>query len=147
MQSRIPYDKSNSAAYQAMLRVEGVLATCSLEKPLLDLIRLRVSQINGCAFCIDMHWREMRENGESEQRLYGLTAWQESPYYSERERAAVRWADEVTRLAEGGVSDAAFDSLHAHFSDQQIIDLTWAVAAINTWNRINVAFRTIPAVT
>lgn len=142
MEPRINYDKPSSVPFRAMLGLEKSLANASVGKPLLDLIRLRISQINSCAYCIDMHWKDARAAGESEQRLYGLSAWRESPYYTERERAALAWAEEITRIAEAPVSDETFEKLRAQFNEHEIVELTWAAAAINTWNRVNVALRT-----
>lgn len=141
MKQRISY-RSIPDVYKAMLGFENYLAQASLDKKLLDLVRLRVSQINGCAYCIDMHWKDLRVAGESEQRLYGLAAWEESPYYDERERAALAWSEAVTRLEPDRVPDAVYDRARAVFDDRELADLTLAVVAINGWNRLNVAFRT-----
>jgi AhpD family alkylhydroperoxidase len=124
-----------------MLGLESFLNHCGLDKKFLDLIRLRVSQINGCAYCIDMHWKELRAAGESEQRLYGLDAWRESPYYSGRECAAFAWAEAVTRLTNQDVSDEVFEELRHHFNDEESANLTLAITTINSWNRLNIAFR------
>ncbi len=129
---------------KAMLGLEAYLHQSGLEDSLLNLLRLRVSQINGCAYCIDMHWKDLRAIGESEQRLYGLDAWRESPYYTDRERAVLAWAEAVTRVAETHVPDEVFENLRRHFSEKQIADLTLAVASINSWNRLNIALRTVP---
>ena len=108
------------------------------------MVKLRASQINGCAYCIDMHWKDARAVGESEQRLYGLAAWEESPYYTDRERAALAWTEALTNLADGHVSDAAYDAVRAQFAEKEVADLTWAVAAINAWNRVAIASRAEP---
>lgn len=105
---------------------------------------LRASQINGCAYCIDMHWKDLRGAGESEQRLYGLDAWEESPYYSGRERAALAWTEAVTKIRDGHVSEEAHEMAREFFSEKELADLTLAVAAINAWNRLNIAARTVP---
>lgn len=139
-----PTDKPGIAGYRAMLAVEKYLAQCSIEKPLQELIKLRVSQINGCAYCIDMHWKDARAAGETEQRLYGLPAWRESPYYSERERAGLRFAEELTRIADRPLPEDVHEQVRAQFNDQELGDLAWAVAAINAWNRVNVGLRTVP---
>ena len=131
-------------AYRAMAGLEGYLKRSGLEPNLLHMLKLRASQINGCAYCIDMHWKDARAAGETEQRLYGLAAWQESPYYSDRERAAFAWTEAVTNLADGHVSDAAYDAARAHFGEKELADLTWAVAAINAWNRVAIAARAEP---
>jgi AhpD family alkylhydroperoxidase len=128
--------------YKALLGLENYLNQSSLDKKLLDLVRLRVSQINGCAFCIDMHWKDLRADGEGEQRLYGLDSWEESPYYDERERAALAWSEAVTRIHPDRVPDAVYDRARAVFEERQLADLTLAVVAINGWNRLNIAFRT-----
>jgi AhpD family alkylhydroperoxidase len=104
-------------------------------------VRLRVSQINGCAYCIDMHWKDLRARGENEQRLYGLDAWEESPYYTERERAALAWAEAVTKIREGHVPDAVWEQVRQHFTEKEIADLTLAVGAINVWNRLAISAR------
>ena len=129
---------------KAMLGVEAYLHQTELKPALLDLVRLRVSQINGCAYCIDMHWKDSRANGESEQRLYGLDAWQESPYYTDRERAALAWAEAVTRVAETHVPDDVYEEVRPHFTQKELADLTLAVATINAWNRLAIATRAEP---
>ena len=144
MQPRIKVASANQGAYKAMLGLETYLGQCGLDKKLLDLIRLRVSQINGCAYCLDMHWKDLRAAGETEQRLYGLGAWRESPYYTDRERAALAWAEAVTLVTEGRVPDEVFEEAHRHFNDEELANLTLAVVAINGWNRLNIAFRTVP---
>jgi AhpD family alkylhydroperoxidase len=130
------------AVYQAMRDMETYLASCSIEKPLLHPLKLRASQLNGCAYCIDMHWKDSRALGETEQRLYGLDAWEESPYYTERERAALRWLEAVTFVADGHVPDADFEAVRAVFSEQEVVDLTVLATVINAWNRIAIASRT-----
>jgi AhpD family alkylhydroperoxidase len=144
MQTRIEYKDVNPAAYKAMLGLEQYLATSSVEKKLLDLVRFRVSQINGCAYCLDMHWKDLQVEGESEQRMYSLDAWRETPYYNDREQAALAWAEAVTRVVETRVPDDVYELARKHFDKQQLADLTLAVVAINGWNRLNVAFRTEP---
>jgi AhpD family alkylhydroperoxidase len=135
---------ASSDAYRAMLGVEKYLAQCSIEKPLRELVKLRVSQINGCATCLDMHWKDARAAGETEQRLYSLPAWRETPYYSERERAALLLVEELTRVADRPVPDDVHEHIHAHFNEQELGDLVWLIAAINTWNRVNIGLQTIP---
>lgn len=117
-----------------------------LEVPLIQLINMRVSQINGCAFCLDMHWKDARAAGESEQRLYSLDAWRETPYYTERERAALAWAEAVTRITDGHVPDELYEETRQHFSEKEIVDLTLAVVAINGWNRLAISFRAEPGI-
>jgi AhpD family alkylhydroperoxidase len=115
-----------------------------LEENLLHLIKLRTSQVNGCAYCIDMHWKDLRTAGENEQRLYGLDAWEESPYYSERKRAALAWTEAVTNIRDGHVRDDVYEHVRKHFSEKELADLTLAVAAINAWNRLAISGRTEP---
>lgn len=136
--------KTSHDAYRAMLGVEKYLSKCSIEKPLRELVKLRVSQINSCAFCIDMHWKDARAAGETEQRLYGLPAWRERPYYSERERVGLLLAEELTRIADRNLSDEVHERARSQFREEELADLIWVVASINTWNRINVGLRTIP---
>jgi len=143
MQPRID-PKIAPGAYQAMGGLETYLHQSGLELSLLLLIKLRASQINGCAYCIDMHWKDSRANGESEQRLYGLDAWQESPYYTDRERAALAWAEAVTRVAETHVPDDVYEEVRPHFTQKELADLTLAVATINAWNRLAIATRAEP---
>lgn len=144
MEPRIKLISTNPGAYKSMLGLETFLGQCGLDKKLLDLLRLRVSQINGCAYCLDMHWKELRAAGETEQRLYGLDAWRESPYYTDRERAALAWAEAVTLVTEGHVCDDVFEEAQRHFNDDELANLTLGVVAINGWNRLNIALRTVP---
>jgi len=141
MTSRFKY---SSGAYSAMDGLEKYLAHCSLEPGLVHLMKLRASQLNGCAYCIDMHWKDLREIEETEQRLYSLDAWRECPYYTDRERAALAWTEAVTFVASGHVPDAVHDEVRRHFTDQEIADLTVAVSVINSWNRLAIASRTEP---
>ncbi len=141
MKPRLEYWKASPDSYKAMMALEAYLRGSGLEKSLLHLIKLRASQINGCAYCIDMHWKDARAADETEQRLYGLDAWRESPYYTERERAALEWTEALTKITEGHASDAAYDVVRAHFSDKELADLTWAIASINAWNRVAIGFR------
>ena len=143
MQPRIDR-KVAPGAYQAMRGLENYLHQSGLETPLLHLIKLRASQINGCAYCIDMHWKDLRAIGESEQRLYGLDAWEESPYYSDRERAALAWTDTVTRVADTHVPDEVYEQVRSHFTQKELADLTLAVATINAWNRLAISLRAEP---
>ncbi len=137
---RISAYEAAPEAMAAMLSVEKYIARCGLEKSLAELIKMRVSQINGCAFCLDMHSRDARDNGESEQRLYLLNAWRESSLYSDRERAALAWAEAVTRVASSHPPDASFDALRAHFSDEEAVNLTVLICQINSWNRLAIGF-------
>ena len=143
-QPRLDFKQASPGSFEAMLGLETHLANCGLEPKLFELVKVRVSQINGCAYCIDMHWRGARKGGETEQRLYALDAWRESPFYSERERTALAWAEAVTRLDQGHVSDALHESARRYFDDRELVDLTLAVATINAWNRLCIAFRSQP---
>jgi AhpD family alkylhydroperoxidase len=142
MESRIAYLRVAPGTYKAMLGLEEYLHQCGLEESLLHLVKLRASQVNGCAYCIDMHWKDLRAIGESEQRLYGLDAWEESPYYSDRERAALAWTEAVTNIRDGHVRDEVYEHVRKHFSEKELADLTLAVAAINAWNRLAISART-----
>jgi AhpD family alkylhydroperoxidase len=144
MEPRIDYLKVSHGIYEAMLGLEKYLQHCGLEESLIDLIKLRASQINGCAYCIDMHWKDLRAMGEQEQRLYGLDAWEESPYYSDRERAALAWTEAVTDIQNGHVPDRVYKEAAKQFSEKELADLTLAVAAINAWNRLAIAARAVP---
>lgn len=144
MQPRIDQSKVSPGAFKAMLGLEAYLRETGLDRGLMDLVRLRVSQINGCAYCIDMHWKDLRAAGETEQRLYELNAWRESPFYSERERAALGWAEAVTLVADNHVPDETFESARRQFSEEELANLTLGVVAINGWNRLSIAFRVTP---
>jgi len=141
MEQRIDYSRVASGALAAMMGLERYARESGLEHSLLHLIKLRASQINGCAYCIDMHSKDARAAGETEQRLYGVTAWREAPFYSERERAALAWTEALTLIAGNGVPDELFEATRKHFSEKEMVDLTLAVVAINGWNRIAVSFR------
>jgi len=144
MEERIHYTKVAPGAYHAMLGLEHYLHDSGLEEGLLHLIKLRASQINGCAYCLDMHWKDLKAFGENEQRMYSLDAWRECPYYSERERAALAWTEAVTLVTNGHVPDAVYEEVKTHFSEKELADLTVAVATINAWNRLAIAGRTTP---
>jgi AhpD family alkylhydroperoxidase len=144
MQARMDFRKASPQAAKAMSDMHAFVRKCGLDHNLLELIKLRASQINGCAQCIDMHTKDLRANGESEQRLYLLNAWEESPFYSERERAALAWTEAVTLVAQGHVPDEVYALARSQFSEQELADLTVAIVAINGANRLNVAFRTVP---
>jgi AhpD family alkylhydroperoxidase len=144
MEARFNSAKVAPGAYKAMLGLETYLHQCGLEESLLHLIKLRSSQINGCAFCLDMHWKDLRAIGESEQRLYSLDAWRECPYYTDRERAALAWTEAVTLVANNHVPDAVYEEVRQHFNEKELADLTFAVATINAWNRMAIASRTVP---
>jgi len=142
MEQRINAYENAQGAMKAMMGLEVYLAKSSIEKNLLHLIKYRVSQINGCAYCLDMHSKDLRAAGETEQRLFVLDAWREAPFYTERERAALAWAESVTKITEGHVPDAVYEQARKEFSEEELIDLTLAVTTINAWNRISIAFRT-----
>jgi AhpD family alkylhydroperoxidase len=127
-----------------MWGLERYLHGCGLDPALLELVKLRASQINGCAFCIDMHSKDARARGEAEQRLYGLTAWREAPYYTDRERAALAWAEAVTEVSHTHVPDDVYDLARQQFKEKELVDLTLAVIAINSWNRLAISFRKVP---
>jgi AhpD family alkylhydroperoxidase len=142
MNERLSYGKAAPAVYKAMLALQDSVYKSGLEKDLLDVVCLRISQINGCAFCIDMHWRDLRAKGFTEQQLYMLSVWREAEGYSGRQRAALEWAESVTRLADQEVPDDVYRVPREQFSEAELANLTLAVIAINGWNRLNVAFRT-----
>ena len=142
MEQRINVFEKGQGAIKAMLGLSAYLAKGKIERKLRDLISFRVSQINGCAYCLDMHSKDLRHEGETEQRLYMLEAWRESPGYTDRERSALAWAEAVTLLADKQVSDEVYEAARKEFSEEELIDLTLEVIAINGWNRANIAFRT-----
>lgn len=146
MEPRINYLRVARGVYEAMLGLEKYLHDCGLEESLIDLVKLRASQINGCAYCIDMHWKDLRSAGEPEQRLYGLAAWEESPYYSDRERAALAWTEAVTNIREGHAPDEVYEQGKKQFTEKELADLTLAIAAINAWNRLAIAARSVPGI-
>lgn len=142
MQQRIAYGEVAREGMAALGRLEGYVRRSGLEGPLLELVKMRASQINGCGYCLDMHSKDARALGESEQRLYVLPAWREAPFYSERERAALEWTEAVTLVAESDVSDELYGRVREQFSEKELVDLTMAVLAINSWNRLAISFRT-----
>jgi AhpD family alkylhydroperoxidase len=144
MQSRLDAQKASPAAYHAMLALEMSVRKSKLEPSLIELVKMRASQINGCAYCIDMHSKDARAEGESEQRLYALNAWRETPFFTDRERAALAWTEAVTLVSEGHVPDAVYEEAHQRFSNEELVNLTLAVVAINGWNRLAIAFRAVP---
>jgi len=146
MQQRIDVTKVNPAAYQAAAALQSYVDKSAFDAKLRELIKIRVSQINGCAFCIAMHTRDARKLGETEERMHLLDAWREAPVYSARERAALGWIEAITLVTQGHVPDEAFEAVRKQFSDQEIVDLTAAAVAINSWNRIAIAFRVPPQV-
>lgn len=144
MDPRIRYAQVAPKAIEALYAIEKYVRNRGLEPSLLELVKMRASQINGCAYCIDMHSKDARAEGETEQRLYGLTAWREAPYYSERERSVLAWTESVTEISKDHAPDDVYDELRRHLSEEEIIDLTMAIIAINGWNRLAISFRTVP---
>jgi AhpD family alkylhydroperoxidase len=144
MKARLDFRKASPEGMKAMGGLHTFIHDCGLDQTLLELVKLRASQINGCAHCIDMHVKELRAMGEGEQRLYLLDAWEESPCYSDRERAALAWCEAVTRIIEGHVPDEIYEVARTQFTEQELVNLTLAIVAINGANRLNVAFRTVP---
>ncbi|HET6615507.1 MAG TPA: carboxymuconolactone decarboxylase family protein [Dehalococcoidia bacterium] len=144
MQPRLTYHQLSPEGVSKIRDLERYIATTSIEPSLRELVKLRSSQINGCAFCIDMHTKDARAHGETEQRLYGLTAWHETPFYTDRERAALAWTESITLISDNDVPDELYDHVREHFSEQEIVDLTLAIIAINAWNRLAISFRTVP---
>jgi AhpD family alkylhydroperoxidase len=143
MKPRIDVMHVNPGVMHAMLGLERQVRQAGLESKLLDLVRMRASQINGCAYCLDMHSKDARADGETEQRLYGLDAWREAPYYSDRERAALEWTESLTLVSETHVPDDVFERVREQFSEDELVHLSLAVVAINGWNRLNIAARTV----
>ena len=144
MEPRLDFLKTTPDVVKAMYGLHKPLSQSGLEKGLLDLVYFRVSQINGCAFCLDMHSKDLRAAGETEQRLYVLEAWRESPFYTDRERAALAWAEAVTTLTNKNVPDDVYEQARAQFNEAELSHLTLAVIAINGWNRLHIAFHTTP---
>ncbi len=144
MNPRLDYGAASKGALDAMLALERYVRSCGLDHRLLDLVKTRASLLNGCAYCLDMHTKDARAAGESEQRLYALAAWRETPFFDERERAALAWTDAVTNVQEGHVPDAAWEEARRQFSEKELVDLTLAIVTINGWNRLAIGFRTEP---
>jgi AhpD family alkylhydroperoxidase len=138
---RFDFAKASPDAYRAMVGLERALAQGAIEPPLRELVKVRASQMNGCAFCLDMHWKDARAAGESEQRLYGLAAWREAPWYTARERAALAWCEALTFLTDGYVTDEVYQAVRPHFSERELADLSLAIVTINAWNRLMIASR------
>jgi AhpD family alkylhydroperoxidase len=144
MTPRIDITRTGMKAVQALLRMQYFVNNCGLEHSLLELVKMRASQINGCAYCLDMHSKDMRASGETEQRIYLLNAWREAPFYSAREQAALAWTEALTLVADGEVPDEVYARVREQFSEEEVVNLTLAVAAINSWNRLCISLR-IPA--
>ena len=141
---RLNYAAVAPGVYDAMDSLDQYLERAALEPALLHLVRFRASQLNGCAYCLDMHSKDLRALGETEQRLYSLEAWRECPYYTERERAALAWTEAVTLIAGDHVPDTVFEAVRVHFDPKELADLTLAIAAVNAWNRLSIAARLTP---
>ncbi len=144
MEERLNYAKVSPDALKAMRELEKYVTASRLERPLCELIKTRASQINGCAYCIDMHTKDARKAGETEQRLYALNAWRETPFYTDRERAALEWTEALTLISKNDISDSLYNSVRKHFDEKEIVALSMAIIAINGWNRLAIGFRTIP---
>ena len=144
MEQRINAFTASPKAYQAMAALEQFVDSCGLERPLLELVKMRASQINGCAYCLDMHSQDARALGETEQRLYALNAWRETPFYSEREQAALEWTEAITLISETLAPDDVYERVSKQFSPEELANLTLAIATINSWNRLCVGFRVVP---
>ena len=143
MEQRLDFPKLAPEPARALYGIGTYLAGCGLEHALIELVKIRASQINGCAYCIDMHTKDARAGGETEQRIYALNAWRETPFFTDRERAALAWAESVTRIS-NGVSEELYAEARQQFSEKELVDLTWAIAAINAWNRVAISFRSVP---
>ena len=143
MKPRMNFYQAAPDTIKALSAVEAQIAASGLEKSLIELVKTRASQINGCAFCINMHTQDARKLGETEQRLYMLSAWRESPLYTDRERAALAWTEAVTLIADTHAPDDLYEELRAHFSEPEMVNLTMLIGAINAWNRIAISFRAI----
>jgi AhpD family alkylhydroperoxidase len=144
MEPRIDYSKYAPEAQKALFALEKYISGCGLDHKLIHLIKMRASQINGCAFCIDMHSKDARALGETEQRLYELDAWRETPFYTDAERAALEWTEAVTLVSETHVPDEVYEGVRKHFNEKEIVDLTLIVGTINLWNRLAISMRTVP---
>ena len=144
MKERLNYQKVAPEALKPMLEREKYVATSGLERALYELVKTRASQFNGCAYCLDMHTKDARKSGETEQRLYVLSAWRETSFYTPKERAALAWTEAVTQISEQGVSKELFEAASQHFEEKELVALTMAIVAINGWNRLAISFGTIP---
>lgn len=143
MEPRIPLVKYSPEALKALQALERHVKATGLPESLIHLVKMRASQINGCAYCLDMHSKDARATGETEQRLYGLNAWEETPYYTPKERAALEWTESLTLVAETHVPDEVYERVRKEFTEQELVDLTYAVAAINAWNRLAISTRAV----
>jgi AhpD family alkylhydroperoxidase len=146
MTELLKYAKASPEGYQAMLRFSNYAKETGLEAPLLELVKIRASQINNCAFCLDMHTKDARAAGETEQRLYTISAWHETPFFTPRERAALAWTEAITRLSQAAVPESLFHATREHFSEKEMVDLTLVIIGINGWNRLAAPFGSLPGV-
>jgi AhpD family alkylhydroperoxidase len=144
MKSRLEYAKVAPGAYEAMRQLQKYASSSGLDPKLLELVKMRASQINGCAYCLDMHSKDARALGETEQRLYTLNAWHETPFYTDKERAALAWTEALTLLSETHAPDDLYEEVSKHFNEKEHVDLTMTIIAINAWNRLAVGFRSVP---
>ena len=144
MQARIDFHTASPEAVRAVLGLERFVHTSGIAKRLIHLIKLRASQLNGCAYCVDLHSRDAKRQGDTDRRLHALAVWRESPFFTERERAALAWTEALTRLSETHAPDADYDWLSLHFDERERVDLTLVINAINSWNRLAVGFRKLP---
>jgi len=144
MEARLDYTKASPEAFKAMVQLEGVVRRSGIDPKLLELMKIRASQLNGCAYCIDMHTKDARFKGENDQRIYALDAWRETPFFTEKERAALAWTEALTNIQAGHAPDAIYDELSRNFSEGEIVNLTLAITTINAWNRIAIGFRLVP---
>jgi len=144
MKERLNYAKVSPEALKAMLELEKYVATSGLESSLYELVKIRISQINKCAYCLDMHTKIARKDGESEQRIYMLNSWQETSFYTDRERAALKWAESLTLISEKEINDALYQSVLLHFNEKEMVALSMVIVTINSWNRLSVGFGTVP---
>lgn len=144
MEPRLDYTHASPGAYKAMAQLEAFVRQSGLEPTLLELVKIRASQLNGCAFCIDMHTKDARAHGETEQRIYALNAWRETPFFTDKERAALAWAEALTNIQQGHAPEAVYQEVSRHFAETERVNLTLAITTINAWNRIAIAFRSVP---
>jgi len=144
MQPRLDAGKLSPEGYRAVFALEQYIRHCGLELKLLELVRLRASQLNGCAYCVDMHTKDARAEGETEQRLYAVSVWEETPFFTDRERAALAWTEAVTLVGKDHVPDDVYELARTQFSEKELVDLTLAVIAINSWNRLAISFSAVP---
>ena len=145
MEQRLDFYKANPAAIKTLMGVEERIGKSALEKSLTELVRLRASQINGCAYCVDMHTSDARKGGETDRRLATVVVWRETPFFTDRERAALEWTEALTLVSQEHVPDAVWNAVRPHFSDEELVDLTLLISAINAWNRFAISFRKLPA--